>query len=152
GQADMAKAKSIAPTSAVDRFWHGFANHLRGDEALAKKDIRAAHDFYHKEIAEYAAFLQQRPEHFWGYFNWANAHVQLGQRDDLNDALIGFTACIRLRPDFPWPYNNRGILHLNLGSPELAVLDFSAALARSQNYPQAHVNRGLAYVALKKPN
>jgi tetratricopeptide (TPR) repeat protein len=148
----MAKAKTIAPTSAVDRFWHGFADHMRGDEALRKKDFGAAHESYHKEIAEYAAFLQQRPEHFWGYFNWANAHVQLGQRGDLNDALIGFTACIRLRPDFPWPYNNRGTLHLNLGQPDLAVVDFSAALARSQNYPEAYVNRGLAYVALKKPD
>jgi tetratricopeptide (TPR) repeat protein/tRNA A-37 threonylcarbamoyl transferase component Bud32 len=151
-QADMAKAKTIAPTSAVDRFWHGFADHLRGDEALAKKDIAAARDFYHKEIAQYAAFLQQRPEHFWGYFNWANAHLQLNQRDDLNDALIGFTACIRLGPDFPWPYNNRGIIHLNSGAADQAVLDFSAALARSENYPEAHLNRGLAYVALKKPD
>jgi len=151
-KADIEKAKTIAPTSAVDRFWHGFANHTRGDKALAEKDTQAARDFYHKEIAEYAAFLQQRPEHFWGYFNWANAHVQLGGRDDLYDALIGFTACIRLRPDFPWPYNNRGTVNLRLGQHELATLDFSAALERNSNYPEAHTNRGLANRALKKPD
>jgi eukaryotic-like serine/threonine-protein kinase len=149
-RADLEKAKTIAPTSAVDHFWHGYANHRRGDKALAEKDGKAAADFYRKEIAEYAAFLQQRPDHFWGYFNWANARVQLGGRDDLYDALIGFTACIRFRPDFPWPYNNRGTVHLRLGQHEMAALDFSAALERNANYPEAHSNRGLAYLALKK--
>jgi eukaryotic-like serine/threonine-protein kinase len=149
-KADMDKAKTIAPTSAVDRFWHGYADHTRGDKALAEKDPQAAADFYHKEIAEYAAFLQQRPEHFWGYFNWANAHFQLGTRADLVDALIGYTACIRLRPDFPWPYNNRGTVHHRLGENELAVLDFNVALERNPNYPEAYANRGQAHLALKK--
>ncbi|HYV37768.1 MAG TPA: tetratricopeptide repeat protein, partial [Gemmataceae bacterium] len=150
--ADEEKAKTIPPTSAVDHFWHGFANHRRGDKALAEKDAETAADFYHKEIAEYAAFLQQRPESFWGYFNWANAHVQLGGNDDFYDAIIGYTACIRLRPDFPWPYNNRGTVHHRLGQHDLAVLDFSAALKRNSSYPEAYTNRGLANLALKKPD
>src|SRR5262249_34252747 len=105
-KADRDLANSIPPTSAVDHFWLGYANHRQGDKALAEEDTKLAADYYHAEIAEYAAFLRQRPESFWGYFNWANAHVQLGGRESLNDALIGYTACIRLRPDFPWPYNN----------------------------------------------
>jgi len=151
-RADLEKARAIPPDSAVDRFWHGYADHLRGNEALGNKDRKAADDFYRKEIAECAAFLQLRPDHFWGYFNWANAHMALNQRADAYDALVGYTACIRLRPDFPWPYNNRGTVHLRLEQPELAVLDFTDALARNQNYTEAHANRGLAYLALKKPD
>src|SRR5262249_20243112 len=138
----------IPPDSAVDHFWHGFANHLRGDEAAARKDAKAANDFYRQELAEYAAFLRLLPEHFWGYFNWANAHVRLNARPGLYDALIGYTACMRLRPDFPWPYNNRGTVHLRLGQPNLAVADFGTALARNPDYAEAHANRGLAYLAL----
>jgi serine/threonine protein kinase/predicted Zn-dependent protease len=150
--ADDEKAKAIVPTSAVDLFWHGFANHMRGDKALAEKDKEAAHDFYHKEIADYAGFLQQRPDHFWGYFNWANAHVQLGSRNDLYEAIIGYTACIRLKPDFPWPYNNRGTVHHRLGQNELAVVDFNRALKLDPKYPDPYSNRGLANLALKKTN
>jgi tetratricopeptide (TPR) repeat protein/tRNA A-37 threonylcarbamoyl transferase component Bud32 len=147
-RADMDQARAIPPTSAVDHFWHGFANHLRGDEALRARDAKAANEFYRQELAEYAAFLQLRPDHFWGYFNWANCHARLNERPDLYDALIGYTACMRLRDDFPWPYNNRGTVHLRLGESDLAVADFSAALARNPNYPDAHANRGLAYLAL----
>jgi eukaryotic-like serine/threonine-protein kinase len=149
-KADMEKAKSIAPTSAVDRFWHGFANLMRGSEAARNKDFKAAHESYQKAIADYAAFLQLRPDHFWGYFNWANAHVYINERRDLHDAWIGFTTCTRLRPDFPWPYNNRGTVLLRLGQPEAALVEFDAALARNQDYAEAYANRGVAYVALKK--
>jgi serine/threonine protein kinase/tetratricopeptide (TPR) repeat protein len=147
-RADMEQAKTIQPTSAVDRFWHGFANHLRGDEALRKRDFKAAHGFYRDEIAEYAAFLRLRPDHFWGYFNWANCHMQLNERPDLYDAIIGFTACMRLQRDFPWPYNNRGTAHLRLEQYDLALADFDAALARNEHYPEAHANRGLVNVKL----
>jgi tetratricopeptide (TPR) repeat protein len=149
-KADVVQARAIAPTSAVDHFWHGFAHHRRAEEALRKKDLRAAHEYYRQEVAEYAAFLRLRPDHFWGYFNWANCHAQLNGWPDLYDALIGFTTCIRLRPDFPWPYNNRGTVHLRLGQPELAMADFTAALARDPNYPEAHANRALAYLRLGK--
>jgi tetratricopeptide (TPR) repeat protein len=149
-RADMEQARAIEPTSAVERFWHGYADYKRGEEAKARKDHKAAHDSYHKAIAEYAAFLQLRPDHFWGYFNWANCHAQLNDRNGLYDALIGFTACIRLRPDFPWPYNNRGTVHHRLGQNDLAVADFTAALAHNADYPDAHANRALAYLALGK--
>src|SRR5262245_18685723 len=146
-KADMDRARTIEPTSAVDRFWRGYADHLRGDGALQNGDVKSAHEFYHKGIGHYAAFLQERPDHFWGYFNWAYCRFQLG---DLHDALIGFTACIRLRPDFPWPYNNRGTAHHRLGQNRLAVADFTTALARNAQYAEAHANRGFAYVALKE--
>jgi tetratricopeptide (TPR) repeat protein/tRNA A-37 threonylcarbamoyl transferase component Bud32 len=149
-QADTAQAQAITPTTAVDHFWHGFAHHLRGDEAKRSKDDKAAHDWYRQELAEYAAFLQLRPDDFWGYFNWANCHVQLSEQPDLQDALIGYTNCMRLRPDFPWPYNNRGTVHLRLGENELAVVDFTAALAHNHDYPAPYANRGLAYLALGK--
>jgi tetratricopeptide (TPR) repeat protein len=149
-KADFKKALATPPNSAVDHFWHAHADHLRGDLARARKDVKAAHEFYRKEQAGYAAFLQLRPDHFWGYFSWANCHLQFNERHDLHDALIGYTACMRLRPDFPWPYNNRGTVHLRLGQPALAVADFTTALARHRDYPEAHANRGLGYLALGK--
>jgi tetratricopeptide (TPR) repeat protein/tRNA A-37 threonylcarbamoyl transferase component Bud32 len=153
-RADVEQAKAIPPTSAVDHFWHGYADHRRGDAARAAKDLKAAEESYRHEMAEYAAFLQLRPDHFWGYFNWANGHMQLAamanEKRDLYDALIGFTACVRLRPDFPWPYNNRGTAHLRLEHFEPAVADFTAALERNPAYREAHANRGLAYVRLGK--
>lgn len=147
---NIEQAKAITPTSAVDHFWHAFANQQRGDEALGRKDVKAAPDLFRKAIAGYAAFLQLRPDNFWGYFNWASCHFKLNDRPDLVDAQIGYTACMRLRTDFAWPYNNRGAVHLRLGEHDLAVADFTAALARYQHYSEAHANRGLAYLALDK--
>src|SRR5262249_24200553 len=112
--ADMVRARTIPITSAVDHFWHGFAHDMRGNEARRKKDLKAENYFYRQEIAESAPFLQLRPDHFWGYFNWANCHMQLNEKPDWYDALIGYTACIRLQPDLAWPYNNRGTVHLRL--------------------------------------
>jgi tetratricopeptide (TPR) repeat protein/tRNA A-37 threonylcarbamoyl transferase component Bud32 len=146
-KADLERAKAILPASAVDHFWHGFANHLRGEEARRKNDAKAAQECYRLEIAEYAAFLQLRPDHFWGYFNWAVCHAQLVEAHDLHDDLVRFTVCIRLRPDLPWPYNNRGTIHLNLKEYDLAVADFTAALERNDQYAEAYANRGLAYAA-----
>jgi tetratricopeptide (TPR) repeat protein/tRNA A-37 threonylcarbamoyl transferase component Bud32 len=149
-KADLDIAKSIPPTSAVDHFWHGYADHRRGDKARAEKNEKAAQDSYRQEIAEYAAFLQMRPDQFWGYFNWAVCHTQLGVAHDLHDDLVRFTNCIRLRRDLPWPYNNRGTIHLNLKEYDLAIEDFNAALARNEQYPEPYANRGLAYVAQGK--
>jgi tetratricopeptide (TPR) repeat protein/tRNA A-37 threonylcarbamoyl transferase component Bud32 len=149
-KADVAQARAIPPTSAVDHFWRGFAHHLRAEEAHLKNDLKAAREAYRQEIEEYAAFLRLRPDHFWGYFNWAVCHAQLNERPDLYDALVGFTACIRLRPDFPWPYNNRGTVYLRLGQHELAVADFTAALELAPDYAEALANRGLAYLAVGK--
>jgi tetratricopeptide (TPR) repeat protein/tRNA A-37 threonylcarbamoyl transferase component Bud32 len=150
GKADVEQAKSIPPTSAVDHFWHGYADHRRGDEAKARNDGKAAQGFYRQEVAEYAAFLQLRPDQFWGYFNWAVCQARLVEAHDLHDDLVRFTACIRLRPDLPWPYNNRGTIHLNLKEYDLAVEDFSAALARNDHYAEAYANRGLALVKLDR--
>jgi tetratricopeptide (TPR) repeat protein len=146
---DRDRADAIKPTSAVDRFWHGYDEYSRGEGLLRKGDRKAAEGPIRAAIADYAAFLQLRPDHYWGYFNWAYCHVLLG---DLHDALVGFTACIRLRPDFPWPYNNRGTVHLRLGELDQAVEDYSAALARNSRYVDAYANRGTAYSAQGKPD
>jgi serine/threonine protein kinase/lipoprotein NlpI len=149
-KADIAEAKKIKPDSAVEHFWHGYADHRRGQGALARNDVKAAHEWFRKEIAEYAAFLQQRPDHFWGYFNWANSHAFLNDRADLFDALVGYTACIRLRPDLPYPYNNRGTVHWRLGQHDLAVTDFTTALERNDSYAEAHANRAMVHAAQGK--
>jgi tetratricopeptide (TPR) repeat protein/tRNA A-37 threonylcarbamoyl transferase component Bud32 len=149
GEADRKQALAIKPTSAVDRFWHGVADQMRGNQALATKDFKAAQEHYRKGIGQYAAFLELRPHSFWGYFNWACCHVHIGG-DGLDDAQVGFTACIRLRPDFAWPYNNRGTIHLRRKEYARALRDYDAALAHDADYVEAHANRGQAYLGLNK--
>ncbi|HMF16932.1 MAG TPA: tetratricopeptide repeat protein [Gemmataceae bacterium] len=146
-QADMTKAGSIKPTSAVEHYWHGYAHHLRALNARQQNNGQKAAEYFRQEIMEYAAFLEMRPEHFWGYFNWALCHAELG---NTHDALIGFTACIRLRPDFPWPYNNRGTLHLRLGEYQQAVQDYTQALTLDPEYLAAYTGRALAHRSLGK--
>jgi tetratricopeptide (TPR) repeat protein/tRNA A-37 threonylcarbamoyl transferase component Bud32 len=142
-EADIARARGISPDSAIDHFWHGYAERLRGEAAASAGDPTRARQHFQQEIAEYAALLQQRPGHFWGYFNWAATQMQVG---DLNNAVIGFTACIHQRPSFPWSYNNRGTALLRLRQYERAVRDYSTALEQSPDYVDARVNRALAYL------
>jgi tetratricopeptide (TPR) repeat protein/tRNA A-37 threonylcarbamoyl transferase component Bud32 len=143
--ADAKRALATRPTSAIDHFWHGFAHQHRAELARRKGDLKGAQDSFRLAIAEYAALLQLRPDHFWGYFNWAHCQVDLG---NLHDALIGFTASIRIRPDFPWPYNNRGTIHLRLGELEQALQEYNAALRCDADYMEAYANRGLVYSKL----
>jgi tetratricopeptide (TPR) repeat protein len=147
-EADKAKAQAIKPTTAIDHFWHGYANHRRAENARREGDRKGTQDYLRKEIAEYAALLRIRPDHVWGYLNWANCQFELG---NFHDAIVGYTACVRLRPDFPWPYNNRGTSHLRLGENDQAVQDYSKALALNEDYVEAHANRGIAYFKLGKP-
>jgi serine/threonine protein kinase/Tfp pilus assembly protein PilF len=142
---DFERARTTQPHSAIDHFWHGYAEHVRGDGASSRGDAAQASKHYHLEIAEYAALLQQHPDHFWGYFNWANAKLQLG---DLEDALIGFTNCIRLRPDFSWPYRSRGTVHLRLRQYDQAIRDYSTALEFSPVYLDARAERGMAFIEM----
>ncbi len=147
GDADVNKAESITPSSAIDHFWHGYAEHVRGEGARSRGELAKAREHYRQEIVEYAALLQQHPDHFWGWLSWAIAKTQLG---DLQDALIGFTKCIQLRPDFSWPYNNRATTHLRLKQYDQAIRDYTAALERDPNYFSARSDRAAAY--LKRDN
>jgi tetratricopeptide (TPR) repeat protein/tRNA A-37 threonylcarbamoyl transferase component Bud32 len=148
-EADVKRAQATKPTSAIDHFWHGYAHHLRAIAARQKGDLKGAQDFYRQEIAEYAALLELRPDHFWGYFNWANTQVELG---NLRDAVIGYTACTRIRPDFPWPYNNRATIHLNLREFEQALQDYNTALRHNPDYAEAYASRGLVHFKLGRPD
>lgn len=144
--AELTTALAIQPTSAVDHFWHGYAEHLRGNGDSSKGDAANACEHYRQEIAEYAALLRQHPAHFWGYFDWAVAKTNLGE---LQDALIGFTTCIRLRPDYPWPYNNRGTIHLRLRQYDRAMRDYNKALEEDPDYVLALANRALVHLEQK---
>jgi len=147
-EADKARAKSIKPTTAVDHFWHGYAHHRRAEKARREGDLKLEREYYHQEIGEYAALLQLRPDHFWGYFNWSYCQFKLG---NWHDALVGCCTCIRIREDFPWPYNNRGTIHLRLGELEEARQDYTKALELDNNYTEAYANRGIAYFEMGKP-
>src|SRR5262249_30142081 len=129
--------------------WHGVAEHMRGDKARAEKDAKAMQEHYRKGIRQYAAFLELRPHSFWGYFNWAYCHVQLGG-DDLDDARVGFRAGIRLRPDLAWAYNSRGRIHLRQKEYGKALREYDTALAHDADYFEAYANRGLAQLGLGK--
>ncbi|HSQ55895.1 MAG TPA: tetratricopeptide repeat protein [Gemmata sp.] len=147
--ADMENARTLRaqPSKmAVDRFWRAFADHTRGNEARQKGDPeKAADGFFRKAIAEYCEFLQERPDDFWGYFNWAYCLLSL---NDFDDATIALTTCMRLRPDFPWPYNNRGVIQLRRGRNDQAIKDFTAAVSLNPRYAEAWENRGIAHAAL----
>jgi tetratricopeptide (TPR) repeat protein/tRNA A-37 threonylcarbamoyl transferase component Bud32 len=144
---DSKRARAIQPTAAVDHFWHGFADQMRGIVFLRKHDREAAEESYREALDEYAAVLRLHPDHFWGYFNWSTAHLEL---DHLPEALFGFTACINLRPDFPLSYNNRGNILLRLKRYDQAIEDCTAALVRDNRYFEACENRGLAYLGQGK--
>ncbi len=141
--ADFKRALAIKPASAIDHFWHGYAELIRSEGARSRGETDKAREHLHLEVAEYASLLQQHPDHFWGYFNWANAKVKL---ENFQDALIGYTTCIRLRPDFPWPYNNRGTVHLRLKQYDQAIRDYTTALAKNGEYVPALSNRAMAYI------
>src|SRR5262249_12849820 len=108
---DAQRAEAIEPKSPVDRFWHGYAEQMRGEKANGAGDSDAAKESYRQALAEYAAVLRERPQHFWAYLQWASCHVTL---DDPVDALVGFSECIHLKPDRPAPYHNRALAHYQL--------------------------------------
>jgi serine/threonine protein kinase/tetratricopeptide (TPR) repeat protein len=143
-QADAKRAEAIAARSAVDHFWQGVAEMLLGETAHHQGDARQAQQHYRKAMTELAALLQLRPDHFWGYFEWAFCHFRLG---NLHDALVGFTACTHLKPDAPWPYYNRGTVHYQLKQYDQASADFDAAVERDPGYARAYFNRSLCWSA-----
>jgi tetratricopeptide (TPR) repeat protein len=147
--ADSEKAKAIPPDSPVDHFWHGVAERQRGEEALKRRDARAAQDHFAKARTEYAALLQARPEHYWGYLEWAACHTRL---KNLPEALVGYTAGIQLRPEVPWAYSNRGAINLQMNRHDDALRDFGRALDLRPDYADAHAGRGRTYLATGKPD
>jgi serine/threonine protein kinase/Tfp pilus assembly protein PilF len=144
-KADFERAAQIEPTSAVDRFWHAFADYRRAEEALQKGDNKAAGNFYRLAATGFAKVIEVRPENFWAYFSWANCLPRLG---DGYGAIVGYTTCVGIRPDVPWPYNNRGTIHFQLRELDRALADFNKAVAISPDDPTGYVKRGSYYFAL----
>lgn len=148
-EAEFQQASKIEPTSAVDRFWHGFADYKRAEKARQERDLKSAGEYFRKAVAGFASVVEMRPENFWAYFTWAECHTQLGNN---YDALLGFTTCIQLRPDAPWSYNNRGTVHLQLREYDLAIQDYNAALQLDDQYAEAYQGRGQARLLMGKPD
>ena len=125
-QADEKRALSIKWEAAVDNLWHANAEIVkRGDKANREGNWIEAQKHYREAVGSCAVVLRQHPGHFWAYFWWAIAKLQLG---DFRDALIGFTECTRIKPKFAWSYYNRGMAHLSLGQYDRAIGDYSTAL------------------------
>jgi serine/threonine protein kinase/tetratricopeptide (TPR) repeat protein len=144
-RADQQRADAVTPNSAVDHFWLGVAERLLGAAARDRKDVAAAQKHYRQAMAQYAALLRLRPDHFWGYFEWANCQLRI---DDPQDAVIAFTACTNIKPDAPWPYYNRGTVNLQLKQYAPALQDFDLALERDPGYVEAYLNRGVCRAQL----
>src|SRR5262249_44865893 len=54
---DKKRADAIQPTTAVDHFWHGFADHQRGNQALRNRNRDAAEKSYRAALDELGTFL-----------------------------------------------------------------------------------------------
>ena len=113
-ESDREQAAKVVPESAVDRFWQGLDENRKGDVARSDGRPADASGHFNQALEQHLALLQDRPDHFWGYFGWATSQVRSGTSNDLANAMVGFTSCINIRPDVPWPYYNRGTIHFNL--------------------------------------
>jgi tetratricopeptide (TPR) repeat protein len=133
--------------SAVDHFWSGVDARFAGESAKTPGDAKEAQKQFRAAVTEYAALLQMRPDHFWGYFEWATCQLRLG---NAADALIGFTVCTNLKPDAAWPYYNRGTINFQRQQFDLAIGDFDKAVEHDPLYAEAYHQRGLCHAALKQ--
>lgn len=145
-KADFDRAAKIEATSAVDRFWHAFADYRRAEDALQKGDGKAAGNFFRLAATGFAKVIEVRPENFWAHFSWATCLPRLG---DGYGALVGFTACTQINADVPWPYNNRGTIHFQLREFDQALADFEHAIAVSPEDVTGYVRRGTYYYVMK---
>lgn len=146
-KAEFERGAQIEPTSAVDRFWHAFADYSRAEEALGKKDNKSAANSYRLAAIGFAKVIEVRPENFWAHFCWANCLPRLG---DGYGAVVGYTNCIQIRPDVPWPYKNRGAIHFDLGERDLALADFDKAVGLSPEDATILALRGEYFARLKE--
>jgi serine/threonine protein kinase/Tfp pilus assembly protein PilF len=142
-EADGARARSIPATSAIDHFWHGFAEEQRAQQAAGKGDARRARELYLSALAEYTAILRIHPQHFWAYFNWASCQFHLRS---YQDALLGYTACIHVNPGVARPYYNRGTTLHQLKQYDEAIQDYTAALKLDEQAADACLGRAQSYL------
>jgi tetratricopeptide (TPR) repeat protein/tRNA A-37 threonylcarbamoyl transferase component Bud32 len=134
---DEERANATDASSPIDRFWHGYAEQLRGNTAARQGDTAKARQFYQNAIGEYVALLRLRPGHFWAYYYYGVCHFQ---RREFYDASVGFTACINISPERPWPYHQRGQAYHQLKEYALAMQDYKLALERSERDPDVHAS------------
>lgn len=144
-EADFARAGEITATSPVDRFWHGYAEQLRGNTALKRGDTSKAREHFLNAIAQYVALLRIQPGHYWGYYYFASSHFQL---DDFNDAIVGFTAGINISPEMPWTFLQRGLAYHQLKQYDLAMEDFGQVLKAYPKNAEAYGNQAQTLLAL----
>jgi tetratricopeptide (TPR) repeat protein len=141
-RADQRRAAAVTPNAAVDHFWLGVDNYVQGEAARGRGEANEAQKHYRRAMAECAKLLRLRPDHFWGYFEWAICQERVGNSQE---ALVGFTACTHIKPDAPWPYYNRGYVHYQLKQYDQAIQDFGLTLERDPDYAEAYLQRGLCH-------
>jgi tetratricopeptide (TPR) repeat protein len=144
--AELEKGNLITPTIAVDRFWHAYADMLRGNAALIKQDGRAASASYRQAATGFAKVLEASPGRFWNHVSWANCLSLLGDR---YGAVVGFTNAIHLRPDVGWIYANRGLIHLQIGELDLVRADYDRAATLEPDNPTVFYQRGVYFSSVR---
>ena len=142
GKDDLERAAKIKPSSAVDHFWHGLAEFMRGAGARASGDTAKATEHYRRAIDQYSDVLRLNPHDLWGYTQWAACHLELG---DFADVVIGNTAAIDIDPDHATSYVNRATAQLRIGKIDEALRDLAAALAIDPHCGEAYFNRALVH-------
>jgi predicted O-linked N-acetylglucosamine transferase (SPINDLY family) len=78
----------------------------------------------------YATWIQHNPEHPLLYAVLFNYSVTLTEADKLNPARECLERAVALNPDFMPAYINLGRVYERLGNPSLAIVQWSAALAK----------------------
>jgi serine/threonine protein kinase/Tfp pilus assembly protein PilF len=113
--------------------------------ALARFHLQAGVPSSAAEELERALRLQ--PESFWTNFLKGQCAYQ---RNNFQDALLAFNACVVLRPKTAWCYYNRALAHTGLGQIESSVEDYGLALERDPKLAVAALNRGVLHFQLKR--
>lgn len=87
-------------------------------------------------------YSQSAADHF-------KSAMAASRANDLNLAIVEYSAVIQLEPANSMAYYNRGIIYQKLQNTGLAILDYSKAISLKPDYVSAYINRGNVYDTIK---
>jgi serine/threonine protein kinase/tetratricopeptide (TPR) repeat protein len=91
--------------------------------------------------------LMTNPRHYWSVVQRGICHFELCE---LLPAAADFGQSIGLWPESPWGYFNRGCVLERDGRKTDAIADYTTALRRDPGFAPAAINRGWAFLKLKR--
>jgi serine/threonine protein kinase/Tfp pilus assembly protein PilF len=140
GELDSAKkaaeiAAGIAESDARDHYLLAQALFQKGD--------------YSRAVVELKLSLRVNSRHYWSHLLMGMCQYELR---DPAQAAESARVCTILWPEAPWGFFNHGRAVQQLGKDWDAVEDYTAALERKPDFGEVHINRGLVYLNLHKPD